>query len=141
MALAKCELCEKPFNSFGGKKLCGPCTDEVDKAYVIVRKYIYQNPGKSDFMTIVEATGVPEKVLNCLIDQGRIVTADRGGGKAPRCKACGVPIQEGVLCPRCKSKLISQKLMSSAPDGNSQQNFTGKRTQPLGTPWLKDKEN
>ncbi|MPM15881.1 hypothetical protein SDC9_62255 [bioreactor metagenome] len=109
MALTKCELCELPFNSFGSK-VCASCSHELDQAYVTVRKFIYQNPDKADFANIVAETGVAEKLLSHLIDQGRVLVNDTKG-RGSRCRACGKPTGGNVLCDSCRSKLISQNLM------------------------------
>lgn len=115
MALTKCEICGKPFNSFGSK-LCASCTQELDQGYVTARKFIYQNPDKADFTSIVAETGIDEAILSQLIDQGRILVSDQAG-RGTRCRACGKPTQGGALCDSCKSKLISQNLLPGGTGG------------------------
>ena len=111
MALAKCELCGRLFNSYG-LKVCRVCTDEVEKSYIKVRNFIYQNPDKKRYSVIVEETETSEKMLNYLIDSGRIVVEDiKMSGT--RCKACGTITAGAAFCDKCKTKLISQKLISN----------------------------
>lgn len=111
MTLCKCEFCGRPFSG-AGTKLCGECARQMDEAYVKVRKYIYQNPGRADFASIMEHTEVSEEALSYLIDKGRL-TVDGPATRGSRCKACGVRIQNGMLCEQCRKKLISENLISS----------------------------
>ncbi len=110
MTLYKCEHCGKPFGRFESG-LCGECRKQMDDAYVKVRKYIYENPGSASFASITRHAGVSEKVLNSLIHQGRIVLEGGAAKGETRCRACGGPVVSGVLCERCRKKLIAQKLM------------------------------
>lgn len=128
MALCKCELCEKPFNSFG-TKLCGDCMREADDAYVKVRKYIYQNQNKVDFASIIENTGVAEKMLCCLIDQGRVMI-DGGNVRRARCKACGAETEGDLLCGKCRKKLVSENLLTGVTE-TKDCNHAGRKTMPL----------
>lgn len=130
--MCKCEFCGKPFNSIGSK-LCVDCMKLVDETYVKVRKYIYQNPGRADFASIVEDTEVPENALNYLIDQGRLmINNGRGGGV--KCRACGAETEEGILCERCRNKLISEKLISGISQPKQQDHAAaGARIKPMNT--------
>jgi predicted amidophosphoribosyltransferase len=111
MPLQKCELCGRAFNS-AGAKLCASCADEIDNSYIKVRKYIYQNPDKRSFAAIVEATDVSEKALSYLIDHGRVVVVDAGSGRGVRCKVCGAVTDGGTLCEKCRTRLVSEKLLT-----------------------------
>jgi predicted amidophosphoribosyltransferase len=130
LALCKCEFCEKPFNSFG-TNLCADCSHEADDAYKKVRKYIYQNPNKVNFATIIKNTGVTEKMLSYLIDQGRIII-DGGNVGGARCKACGAKTDGDVICEKCRKKLISENLLNgTSQTENKYCNSAGCRTLPL----------
>lgn len=129
MALCTCEFCGRPFNSIG-TKLCAECVQQVDAAYVTVRKYIYQNPGKADFSAIIEHTELSEKMLSFLINQGRIVIGN-GGGRSTRCKACGAETEGTVFCERCRNKLISAKLLTASANEKTDQRAEGCKTRPL----------
>lgn len=111
MGLAKCELCGRLFNSYS-LKVCRDCTDEVEGSYIKVRNFIYKNPDKKRFSVIVEETETSEKMLNYLIDSGRIVVEDKKMG-GTRCKACGTITAGTAFCDKCKAKLVSQKLISN----------------------------
>ncbi len=111
MPLQKCELCGRAFSS-AGAKLCASCAEEIDDSYIKVRKYIYQNPEKRSFAAIVEATEVSEKALSYLIDHGRVVVVDAGSGRGMKCKVCGAVTGEGALCEKCRTRLITEKLLT-----------------------------
>jgi predicted amidophosphoribosyltransferase len=112
MSLLKCELCERAFNSVGAK-LCPACADEIDKSYIKVRRYLYQNPAKKSFASVMEATEVSEKVLSYLIDKGRIIIDATTASRGKKCIACGSLTEGANLCDRCKAKLISEKLLTN----------------------------
>jgi hypothetical protein len=107
MPILICEYCGKPFNNYG-VTLCGACSKIIEETYIKVRRYIYQNSKTCDFISIVEATEVPDKALRYLISKGRIEIAGKAGG-GPRCRACGKEASGGVLCDQCKAKLITEK--------------------------------
>lgn len=108
MALAVCEYCNKPFNSYGST-ICSECGKEIDEAYAKVRRYLYQQPQKADFLSIVENTGVSEKALNYLIKKGHVEIREKGS-KAARCRLCGAETTLGALCESCAAKLLKEQL-------------------------------
>lgn len=108
MALAVCEFCNKPFSSFGSK-ICAECGKEIDDAYAKVRRYLYQQPDKADFLSIVESTGVSEKALNFLIKKG-YVEIRKKLPKAGRCRLCGAETTLGALCESCTAKMLKEQL-------------------------------
>jgi predicted amidophosphoribosyltransferase len=132
LALSKCALCGKAFNSVGSR-LCAPCMKQLDEAYVKVRRFIYQNPDKAAFASIVEGAQVEEETLSYLIDQGRIVIGGTAGG-GTRCRACGAVTAGDALCERCRSRLVSEKLMPGAAGaGGEPPGRAGRKVQPLHT--------
>ena len=115
MSLAVCEFCNKAFNSYGSK-ICGDCGKELDDAYNKVRRYLYQQPEKADFLAIIEGTGISEKELNYLIKKGRVEIVDRSP-KSARCRLCGGETKYGTLCERARrgcSRNSSQRARSAA---------------------------
>lgn len=124
MALSKCDYCGKPFNSMGSK-VCSDCMQRLDEAFIIIRKYIYQNSVKTDFTAIIENTGVSEKILSYLMNQGR-VNIDNTSGKGGKCRVCGSETQSGVLCEQCKQKLFSEQFMSAATKSQKTATESGK---------------
>ncbi len=133
MPIKQCEYCEKPFQSLGSK-ICPACANELDTAYVKTRKYIYQNAGpeKTNFYEIIEHTDVSEKALNYLIREGRIVLNGKAGKGGARCRACGTETDGDALCPACRQKLISAKLLTTGPASTAEPGRpAGPRVQPL----------
>jgi NMD protein affecting ribosome stability and mRNA decay len=108
MAISACELCGKPFNDALGK-ICSMCVKKVDETYTIVRKYMYQNPDKCDYINIVKDTEVSEKILNYLIKKGRIEVANKPGGAA-KCRACGKETSGSSICEKCMARIVAEKL-------------------------------
>lgn len=111
LALCRCEFCGNAFNSFGSK-ICADCSKAVDEAYVKIRKYIYQNPGKAHYSTIMEEADVSEKELSYLIKQGKI-DIDNKVGIGNRCRSCGVETSVGSLCEQCRMKVLLEGLKPS----------------------------
>ncbi len=133
MAIGVCDYCGKPFNNVGGK-LCIPCTKIVDETYVKIRRYIYQNPKESEFLTILEATDVPEKALNYLIKKGRIEVVGSPSGGA-KCRACGKDTSGSAICEQCMAKIVSEKLMKKETKETKDTNQVPAKPKiiPLGT--------
>jgi predicted amidophosphoribosyltransferase len=111
MSLAVCEFCDKAFNSYGSK-ICGDCGKELDDAYNKVRRYLYQQPEKADFLAIIEGTGISEKELNYLIKKGRVEIVDRSP-KSARCRLCGGETKYGTLCEACAARMLKEQLTKS----------------------------
>lgn len=130
MALHNCDYCGKVFNS-AGSRVCPECSKLLDEVYMKVRKYIYQDSRSANFSNIVENTGVPEKALSHLINQGRISLGNRMAGGI-KCRICGKEAEDGVLCDRCKDRLRSEKLFSQLT-GTTDEGCrkTGSRVLPL----------
>lgn len=110
MPIAICEYCGKPFNN-PCVKLCSECSKIIDESYVKARRFIYQNPKISDFITIIQETEIPEKALSYLINKGRIEISNKPGSGL-KCRACGKETKSGSLCEQCMTRLLSEKKLS-----------------------------
>ena len=110
MALYSCDFCGKVFNSVGSK-VCSECIQQLDAAYIQVRRFIYQHPEKAKFSSIVEETEVSEELLSYLIGQGRIVLNENNGASAIRCRACGRITGGGQFCDACRKKLVKENML------------------------------
>lgn len=111
MPISICEYCGKPFNN-PCVKLCSECSKLIDESYIKARRFIYQNPKVSDFITIIQETDIPEKALSYLIKKGRIEISNKPGGGL-KCRACGKEISGGSLCEQCMTRLLSEKKLSN----------------------------
>lgn len=102
MDIKSCKFCKKTFRGFSN--LCPTCADELDKKYIIVRNYLDRNR-ESNIHNVATETEVDEKSLLYLIREGRLALRGEPGGTIT-CMKCGVPIQSGKLCEKCKVDLV-----------------------------------
>ena len=124
MNIIQCKICNKPFQSTGGK-MCGSCLRDVDDAFVVIRDYLYDNPGNISVKKLSEKVEIPENIILHLIREGRIVLEAGGGPGAPLlCELCRRPIKEGTMCADCRSKLAST-LNSTLPKEPAQSQSSG----------------
>jgi predicted amidophosphoribosyltransferase len=107
MNIIQCNFCKKPFQSFGGRT-CGNCLEKIDKDFITVRDYIYENK-RADMDTVSEETGVPKQIILYLMKEGRLIIDDPDGGVQGvlLCEVCKKPINTGRMCKDCKDKVAS----------------------------------
>jgi predicted amidophosphoribosyltransferase len=105
MDIIQCSFCKKPFQSFGGR-VCNNCHEKIDKDFITVREYIYENK-RADMDKISEETGVPKQIILYLMKEGRLIIDDPDGGKQGIlfCEVCKRPINTGRMCKDCKGKV------------------------------------
>jgi len=108
MSIVQCKICRKPFDSISGK-ICPECLQKIDKDFVKVRDFIYDNK-KADIDTVAEKTEVDKTIILHLLREGRLTLGDSGGGKvggALICEVCKKPISSGRMCRECMNKLAN----------------------------------
>ena len=105
MNIIQCKICNKPFQSIGGDT-CADCLDKIDRDFMTVRDYIYENPN-SNMEKVSEETGVEKAVILHLLKEGRLKldTPDAEGMLV--CYICKKPISSGRMCDECKGKVAS----------------------------------
>ena len=130
MNIIQCSMCKKPFQSFGGK-ICGNCLEKIDKDFIVVRDYIYENK-KADMDKVAEDTGVPKQIIMHLLKEGRLTIEEPEGRSGLLfCEVCKKPISTGRMCKDCKDKVANtmQKSISTNPTMSGAQgqspNFKG----------------
>ena len=129
MNIIQCTFCKKPFQTLG-RRICGECLEQIDKDFITVRDYIYENK-HSDMDKVSEETGVSKQIILHLLKEGRLILDDdTGGGGVLFCEVCRKPISSGRMCKDCKGKvsLTMQKNITARPAGSrsgDQQNFKG----------------
>ena len=119
MTIIQCKICHKPFQSLGNNT-CPDCVEKIDRDFMTVRDYIYDNPN-TKIDEVSKETGVEKAVILQLLKEGRLKldTPDAGGSLV--CYICKKPISTGRMCPECKQKVAST--MSKSID-------TGKPPEP-----------
>jgi len=129
MNIIQCNFCKKPFQSFGGR-ICVSCLERIDRDFLTVRDYIYENK-HSDMDLVSEETGVPKQIIMHLLKEGRLIIDDPEGDAAGilMCEVCRKPINSGRMCKACKDKVAGtmQKNIATykSPSQQSGANFKG----------------
>jgi len=106
MNIIQCTFCKKPFQTLG-RKICNECLEQIDKDFITVRDYIYENK-HSDMDKVAEETGVKKQIILYLLKEGRLILDDdSGGGGVLFCELCKKPISSGRMCKDCKGKVAN----------------------------------
>lgn len=104
MGLNNCRDCGKLYleNSFG---LCVDCLRLQEAEELKVVAYLRDVVDHASVTEIHEATGVKQRIIMKMIQQGRII-----GGTVIYypCESCGAEIQQGRLCAECSHNILSQ---------------------------------
>jgi hypothetical protein len=97
--LDNCKECGKLFNKIH-RPYCAECEEMIDGYYEKIRDFIYEN-GEATVFEIHEATGVSEKWIMRLRDEGRLLDCDI----MYKCECCGIHTKGVRICDRCASQL------------------------------------
>jgi len=118
MNIIQCFFCKKPFQSYGGR-ICGNCLERIDKDFITVRDYIYENK-HADMDTVSEETGVPKQIILHLLKEGRLIIDDpeHSSGGLLLCEVCRKPISTGRMCKDCKGKIATTMQKNIATRGS-----------------------
>ncbi len=102
MDVKQCRRCGKIFQ-FRGTYVCESCKDEVDRLFVSVRNFIYDNP-KATMQEICEQTGASQPEIASWLREGRLLL---GKESTPllTCESCGAPIATGKFCSSCTDNI------------------------------------
>ena len=110
MNIVQCTFCKKPFQSYGGR-ICAACLERIDKDFIKVRDYIYENK-HANLDTVSEETEVPKQIIMHLLKEGRLILDNPDAEGVLVCEVCKKPINTGRMCVECKEKFAS-KMQSS----------------------------
>ena len=124
MNIIQCKICHKPFQSLGGNT-CADCLTKIDRDFMTVRDYIYDNPN-SNMEKVSEETGVEKAVILHILKEGRLKldTPDTEGLLV--CYICKKPISSGRMCSECKGKVastMSKSIGSNKPTEQDKQDL------------------
>ncbi|MDU2063406.1 MAG: flagellar protein [Sporomusaceae bacterium] len=108
MGLANCRQCGKLYleNNFN---MCPECIRAQEEDELKVVAYLRDVVDYASVDEIHEATGVKTKTIVRMIQQGRIVGADK---ITYHCDGCGKLISHGRLCSECSENILSQMAQS-----------------------------
>lgn len=95
--LRNCPQCGRLF-AYQGRNLCKKCQEEEENEYLIVRRYVRDNPGATIF-EVSEATGVEEEKILNFLREGRLQS--KGLAAVLECERCGKKITAGRFCAQC----------------------------------------
>ena len=116
MDIIQCKLCNMPFHSVGGK-ICPACTEKIDRDFITVRDYIYENPN-ARIDKVSEETEVDRATILHLLKEGRLILDTPDSDGLLLCDICKKPISTGRMCNECKekvSKTMSESIAASKP--------------------------
>lgn len=107
MNIVQCIFCKKPFMQISGK-ICPECLEQIDKDFVVVRDYIWENK-TTNIDTVSEKTGIDRKKIVYLIKEGRLIidSPDGEGGGLIHCESCKKSIKTGRLCESCADSIAN----------------------------------
>lgn len=105
MDVRNCRGCGRLFNYIGGTPLCPACVRELDDKFVLVKKYIYDNPAAS-IQQVSEDNEVSIQQLNKWVREERLCFSE-DSVFGIECENCGTMIRTGRFCVSCKDKLAS----------------------------------
>ena len=107
MNIIQCNFCKKPFQSYGGRT-CSICLERIDRDFITVRDYIYENK-HADMDTVSEETEVPKQIILHLLKEGRLIVDEPEGDSSGilSCEVCKKPINSGRMCKSCKDKVAN----------------------------------
>jgi len=130
MNIIQCQFCKKPFVPISGK-ICPACLEQLDKDFIKVRDYIYENK-MANMDKVAEETEVDKRKIMYLIKEGRLIidSPDGEGGGLLHCESCKKPIKTGRLCVDCAGKISStmDKSVSRSkpmPQATNEKNLKG----------------
>lgn len=127
MAVKKCsgKDCKKMIDAASAVPYCESCEvvafneaseESQHGMYLKVREFIMSNSRTTKYIVSKE-TGVPVKVIEKWIKEGKIEELTGELVRENKCLACGKKIQEGTLCAHCKSSLTPNEVKAAQEVG------------------------
>jgi len=119
MDVRKCKQCNRLFQ-YHGSKYCPSCLIEIDKIFMVIREYIYENPN-STIIEVSENTGVDGDIILEFLREGKLELKE--ATLLLECKSCGKPIRSGQMCAECVSKFETEMKKGLSKAANTSKNF------------------
>lgn len=105
MNVRNCRRCRKIFNYTMGPLYCMTCRQELEEEFQVVKKFVQDNPG-CDIRIVSEACNVEPNKIREWVREERLYFSE-GSNTGISCERCGVMIQTGRFCNRCKSEMTN----------------------------------
>ncbi|MGE5632526.1 MAG: TIGR03826 family flagellar region protein [Caulobacteraceae bacterium] len=103
--IRNCPRCGKIF-TYMGRPICNKCLEAEEDEFKRVKEYIYDNPGATISETS-QATDVSvEKIMRFLREE-RLEIRSENSNMILECERCGVAINSGRFCEKCKKDMNS----------------------------------
>lgn len=103
MNVRNCKKCGKLFSYISGMPICQGCKEKNEELFQVVKKYIRENP-RADIREVSMECEVETGQIQQWIREERLEFTDDSPIKLP-CEKCGIPIQAGKYCEKCKSSM------------------------------------
>ena len=104
MDVRNCRNCGRLFNYLSGPNICPVCRDEAEKKFLQVKDYIRDNP-RASVNEVAEENEVTTAQIQQWVREERLQFSAGVGGIT--CEKCGVAIETGRLCKKCKESLAN----------------------------------
>lgn len=114
MDIRNCKKCGRLFG-YVSRGICPECVKKEEEDFDLVKKFLEDNHDAT--AEGVEAgTGIPLEQIMRYLEAGRLQLRG-GGGLASllRCRSCGRPIPEGILCEACAGRLAREFQEAAKP--------------------------
>ena len=105
--LKNCTICGKVFIPVRGEKVCRDCRIKEEEKEREVIQYVRDHQGVS-MKEAAEATGVSEKFIKQMINQGLFANLNINNNFFYPCVKCGRPISRGTYCTDCLKDLRNE---------------------------------
>ena len=103
MDVRNCRRCRKIFNYSMGPIYCMSCRQALEEEFQVVKKYVQDNPG-SDIRMVAEACDIDPAQIKQWVREERLYFTE-GSNTGISCEHCGIMIQTGRFCNRCKAEM------------------------------------
>lgn len=102
MDIRNCKICGSMFQ-YVGNPVCPNCYRELENKLQEVKKYIDEHE-RVTVMQVSEELDIPVKQIRRWIQEERLMFAP-GVDTGLVCSKCGLPIESGNMCAKCKESL------------------------------------
>lgn len=131
MDTRNCKKCGRLFG-YVRSPFCQECTKELDEKFKQVKEYLWEHPG-AGIAEVSEEIEVSPSIIQYWLKEERLSFTE-SSRIGLTCERCGVSIQTGRYCTRCKSKMKQelQKVYAVTPQGRERQKDSLARMRFLG---------